>query len=344
LRPSRILIPILIGLGVSGWLLFRNFNAHAFSFVTITWHTLFFLVIAILMMLVRDVAYMYRLIILTEYRLSWKQAFQIIVLWEFSSAISPSVVGGTAPAIFFLYKEGLSAGKSTAVVLTAIFLDEVFFVLSVPLVYLFYGNQIFPPDSRNYVEIIYGLYIGYGIILLYTVFLAYALFINPRLFKSFLSWVFLFPLLRRWRLRIRKFTNQLIETSIEIRRKPAIYWVKSMVATILSWTGRYWVANFLLMAFFESSHNFYDQFLIYGRQLSMWLILLVSPTPGGSGISEYIFVNFLGDFIPNQSWGIALAIIWRLISYYPYLVLGVIILPIWIRRVYKKNKTYKVIR
>ena len=344
LRPQRILIPILIGLGVSGWLLYRNFDAQAFSFVVITWHTFLFLIIAILMMLVRDVAYMYRIIVLTENRLNWRQAFNVIMLWEFSSAISPSVVGGTAPAIFFLYKEGLSGGKSTAVVLTAIFLDEIFFVISVPLVFLFYGNLIFPPDSKNYSEIIYAFYIGYGVIFVYTLFLGYALFVNPHLFKSFLSWVFLFPLLRRWRMRVRKSANQMIETSTEIKGKPAKYWVKSMLATILSWTGRYWVVNFLLMAFFEASHNFYDQFLIYGRQLSMWIILLVSPTPGGSGISEYIFTDFLGDFIPNPAWGTTLAIFWRLISYYPYLAMGVVVLPIWIRHIYQTHKSYKIVR
>ena len=339
LRPQRILIPLLIGIGVSAWMFYRNFDTQAFSFVVITWHALLFILIAILMMLVRDVAYMYRLVVLTEKRISWRQAFSIIMLWEFSSAISPSVVGGTAPAIFFLYKEGLSGGKSTAVVLTAIFLDELFFVVSVPLVYLFYGNHIFPPDS-----IIYAFYGGYGVILVYTLFLGYALFINPYLFKSFLSWVFLFPLLRRWRMRIRKSANQLIETSKEIKGKPPVYWIKSSLATILSWTGRYWVVNFLLMAFFEASHNFYDQFLIYGRQLSMWIILLVSPTPGGSGISEYIFTDFLGDFIPNPAWATTLAIFWRLISYYPYLFIGVIILPLWVRHVYKKGKRYKVVQ
>lgn len=296
------------------------------------------------MMLVRDIAYMYRIIVLTDYRLSWKQAFNIIMLWEFSSAVSPSVVGGTAPAIFFLYKEGLSVGKSTAVVLTAIFLDEIFFIVSVPLVYLFYGSRIFPPDAKNYADLIYGFYIGYGIIFLYTLLLAYALFINPYLFKTFVSWIFLFPVLRRWRLQTRKSANQLIQTSKVIKKKPASYWIKSMLATIFSWTGRYWVVNFLLMAFFVQSHNVYDQFLIYGRQLSMWIILLISPTPGGSGIAEYVFIDFLREFIPNASWGVTLAIFWRLISYYPYLFIGVIILPIWIKRVYKKSKKYETVQ
>lgn len=338
LRPSRIIWPILIGLGVSVYLLIRNFDSETFSFVTFTWNTLYYLLLAFLMMAVRDASYMYRLRILTNNRLDWKQAFNVIMLWEFSSAISPSVVGGTGPAIFFLYKEGLSAGRSTAVVLTAIFLDELFFILAIPLVYLVFGNQIFPPESTSYTEIVTAFYIGYVAILVYTLFLAYALFINPHLFKSVISWVFLFPILTRWRLRARKSANQLIYTSKAIRGKPVTYWLKSMGATIFAWVGRYWVVNFLLLAFVQSQFSIMDHLLVLGRQLSMWIILLVSPTPGGSGIAEFVFSDFLGDFIPNESWYAPLAIFWRFISYYPYLIIGTIVLPIWLRKVFAKEK------
>ncbi|RLD82445.1 MAG: UPF0104 family protein [Bacteroidetes bacterium] len=253
------------------------------------------------------------------------------------------MVGGTGPAIFFLHKEGNSLGKSTAVVLTAIFLDEMFFIISVPVVYAIYGSNIFPPESVKIDEILVAFYIGYAAILVYTSFLAYALFINPQLFKSFISWIFLFPILVRWRTRARKSANQMIRTSRQLKGKPVMYWVKSIVATIFSWTGRYWVVNFMLMAFFSQRYSFSDQFLIYGRQLSMWIILLVSPTPGGSGVAEFVFSDFLGDFIPNESWYAPLALFWRLISYYPYLIIGAIILPLWIKRVFRKEKTYKVI-
>jgi len=341
LKPSRIIWPIIIGLGVSAFLMYRSFDTETFSFLSFTWHTVFYILIALLMMAIRDLAYIYRLIILTDSEISWGQAFNVIMLWEFSSAISPSVVGGTGPAIFFLYKEGISAGKSTAVVLTAIFLDEVFFVVSVPIVYFVYGTNIFPPESITIDQIIYAFYGGYLIIFFYTLFLTYALFINPHLFKSFISWVFLFPILVRWRLRARKSANQLIQTSDSIKRKPASYWGKSFIATILAWTGRYWVVNFMLIAFFADRYSISDHFLIYGRQLSMWIILLISPTPGGSGIAEFVFSDFLGDFIPNASWYAPLAVFWRLVSYYPYLIIGVIILPIWLRRVFSKEKMSK---
>ncbi len=343
LKPTRIIWPIIFGLGVSVILIFNSFSEDTFSFIDFTWQTLFYILLAFAMMAIRDLAYIYRIVVLSEYQLSWRQAFNVIMLWEFSSAISPSVVGGTGPAIFFLYKEGLSGGKSTAVVLTAILLDEIFFLLTVPLVYIIYGNNIFPPESIKINEILFAFYGGYIAILVYTLFLIYALFVNPILFKSFISWVFLFPILIRWRSRARKSANQLIRTSIAISKKPLKYWFKSFVATIFSWTARYWVVNFMLLAFFHERYNLYDHFLLFGRQLSMWIILLVSPTPGGSGVAEYIFSDFLGDFIGNEAWFAPLALFWRMISYYPYLIIGVIILPIWLKRIFKKSRSYKKI-
>jgi hypothetical protein len=324
-------------------MVYNKFDSETFSFLEFTWRAVFYIFLAFVCMAVRDVAYMYRIMVLTDYRMTWKKAFNIIMLWEFSSAISPSVVGGTGPAIFFLHKEGISLGKSTAVILTAIFLDELFFIISVPIVYAIFGSNIFPPESVKIDEILFAFFGGYSLILVYTLFLAYALFVNPHLFKSFISWVFLFPILVRWRMRARKSANQLIRTSAQLKGQPPSYWIKSMVATIFSWTGRYWVINFMLMAFIAGPYTLADQFLIFARQLSMWIILLISPTPGGAGVAEFVFSDFLGDFIPNESWYAPLALIWRLISYYPYLIIGVIILPLWIKRVFRDDKTYKVI-
>jgi uncharacterized protein (TIRG00374 family) len=79
--------------------------------------------------------------------------------------------------------------------------------------------------------------------------------------------------------------------------------------------------------------------LIYARQLLMWVILLISPTPGGSGVAEYMLPKFLGEFMGGFDNEIAFT--WRLISYYAYLIIGSIVLPTWINRVYKiKKKTF----
>ncbi|HCT71060.1 MAG TPA: hypothetical protein DF409_08540 [Bacteroidales bacterium] len=80
--------------------------------------------------------------------------------------------------------------------------------------------------------------------------------------------------------------------------------------------------------------------LIYARQLMMWVIMLVSPTPGGSGIAEYFFPVFLREFIKGPAGDLTtlVALSWRLLSYYPYLIIGAIVLPLWLRRVYLGRK------
>ena len=89
----------------------------------------------------------------------------------------------------------------------------------------------------------------------------------------------------------------------------------------------------MFLAFFTVS----DHALLFARQLVMWIMMLVSPTPGGSGFTEFIFSEYLGDFLPQVA-GVAvvMALLWRLITYYPYLIIGVIMVPAWIRNRFKK--------
>jgi uncharacterized protein (TIRG00374 family) len=70
--------------------------------------------------------------------------------------------------------------------------------------------------------------------------------------------------------------------------------------------------------------------MIFARQLVMWILMLVTPTPGGSGVAEFTFDIFLGDFIPITGFAIALALLWRMITYYPYLLIGALMMPKWI--------------
>ena len=58
---------------------------------------------------------------------------------------------------------------------------------------------------------------------------------------------------------------------------------------------------------------------------------------GGSGLAEFMFTDFLGEFIPNGL-SASMGLLWRLISYYPYLFIGAIILPRWIRSHFRKEE------
>ncbi len=336
-RPSRVIYPILIGLAFIVYMLVKEVDINTFSLIDFTWLSVIWLVIAILLMAVRDFGYMVRLRLLSENDFSWKQAFRIIMLWEFTSAVTPSAIGGTSVAILYLNKEGLSIGRSSAVVMATSFLDELYFILMFPiLIFLLNIHELFMLDvAKESIWVSSLLYFalgGYLIKLLYILVLSYGLFYNPRGLKWLLLWLFKLPILRKWKQGANKAGTDIIASSKELRKKPFKFWIKVFMATFFSWTARYWVVNAILLAFCLQGFGIMEHFMIFARQLVMWIMMLLSPTPGGSGFSEWVFQTYLGEFLPSLGVAATMALIWRLISYYPYLFIGVYLLPRWIKK------------
>lgn len=346
LTGIRIMFPVIIGLGAVVFFFLKDFNPDIFLVLHFTKTVILFLVVAALFMVMRDIGYMVRLRILTHSELKWKQIFKIIMLWEFTSAVTPSAVGGTTIATLYVYKEGISLGRSTAVVMATSLLDEIYFIIMFPLLLVTISmNDLFIAGSHNgdaislTNEFLWFAIIGYALKLAYTAIVSYGLFVNPRGLKWMLLWIFKLPILRKFRYDAHLTGTDIINSSQELKKQSLWFWLKAFGATFFSWTSRYWVVNALFIAFFIVP----DHFLLFARQLVMWLMMLVSPTPGGSGFSEFIFTKYLGDFIPVDpallgGVAIALALIWRLLSYYPYLIAGAIILPGWIKEKFGKGE------
>lgn len=347
LKGVRVIYPVIIGLGIIVYFFFKkDFNAKAFDLLTFSSRMCFYLVLAILFMVLRDIGYMMRMRILTNKDLSWKQAFRVIMLWEFTSAVMPSAVGGTTVAMIYVNKEGINLGRSTAVVMATSFLDELYFILMFPLllltikVHTLFSVGVLAGGSDAITvtnEFLWFAAIGYSLKLIYTIILSYGLFVNPRGLKWLLMGVFKLPFLRKFRYDAHITGTDIITSSRELRNQSIWFWLKAFSATFFSWSSRYLVANALILAFFSVS----DHFLLFARQLVMSNMLLLSPTPGGSGVAEAIFMRYLSDFILvaadlKQSFATVLALLWRLVSYYPYLVVGVILFPWWLKHKFKK--------
>ena len=297
------------------------------------------MLVATIFMILRDLGYIIRFKILSENKVSWAQAFKVIMLWEFASAISPSAIGGTSVAVVFIHKEGISIGKSAAIVMATSFLDELYFIIMFPIIIFTVGpNTLFTIGETSGLtfanQFFYFAIIGYLIKLIYNLFLSYGLFINPVIIKKTILVIFSVGFLRRWRKGARRVGLDIINNSKEFKQKPFSFWLKAGAATFLSWTSRYWVVNAIFIAFFSMKNG---HLLLFAKQLVMWIMMLISPTPGGSGFSEYIFSEYLNDFMPQVA-GLAIitALVWRFFTYYPYLLVGVIISPKWIKEKFTK--------
>ena len=342
IRITNVFYPIAIGLGVVGYMLWKDFDSDIFDGLVFSWHTVFWLFMAFIFMFGRDLGYIVRIRALSGNGLSWIQAFRVIMLWEFTSAVTPSAVGGTSVAIVYVHKEGISVGRSSAIVMLTSFLDEAYFIVMFPLLMLIVGRtELFDVSAASGIvarSLMNFALAGYFIKLAYVLLLSYGLFINPRGLKWLLLKIFKFRFLRRWYRGAEKTGTDIVRSSLEIRHYGFGFWFKAGASTFLSWSSRYLVANALVMAFFTVG----DQFLLFARQLVMWIMMLIMPTPGGSGFAEYVFSTYCRDLIgvpASLQLGAAtlIALLWRGVTYYPYLAIGAVIFPRWIKRKFGKN-------
>lgn len=332
----KIAIPIVIGLSVVIYMLWQEARVEVFANFNFTLKAVLLLLLAFVFMAGRDVGYMIRIRLFSDGALTWRQAFRVIMLWEFTSAITPSTIGGTSVAVVFVHKEGLSVGKSATMVMLTAFFDELLFVLLFPILVLLVSNGVmFGFDgATTLIPFVWG---GWVVKLGLVLVLTYGLFIRPRGLKWLIIMLFKLPILRRWKRGAINAGTEIVLSSKEIRSYRPSFWFKAFAATFLSWCSRFLVANAIFMAFFIIS----DHLVVFARQFAMWIMMIISPTPGGSGFAEYIFQNFLGDVVPvdsaTQAGTVAMiALIWRLITYYPYLFIGAFILPKWLSNAVKK--------
>lgn len=343
--PTKVILPIILGLGVIGFLMYREFDVESFQQIDWRLTTATGLLAGMLLTCTRFAAHVWRIRILTEKQLSWKQCFQVMALWEFTSAVTPSMVGGTAAGLYLLTKEKIKFANSTSIIFSTIFLDSFYFLATIVLLWIYFGNYLISPHlvAGTYDSIfdagkwVYAFFGAFTMMCTYTSFIAYGLFINPKPVKWILNFVGKLPLLNRWESGITGFADELASASIQLRSKGLIFWAKGFLSTAIGWSSRFLVVVFIVTAFVEVG----QYLLLYGRQLSLYLILFLTPTPGGSGMAEFAFKDFYIDFIGNVGLGTLIGAIWRLLTYFPFLVLGVIVLPNWISRVFGKKDIAK---
>lgn len=289
------------------------------------------ILVALLCVVGRDFFYMLRIRLLTHNELTWKASFYVIMLWEFASALSPGVVGGVAVAMFILNKEKIDLGRSTAIVLITAMMDNLFYVLMIPFVFLFIDSAtLFPSHSFGSSSVQFIFWTGFFVFLGLTLFLFTSLFILPSFAKRIFGFVFSLPFLNRRKEKVTAIGENIEKTALLMRKEPFSYWLKVFLATCGSWISRYLVINALLQAFLQL--GLLDHIVLLGKQLVLWLLMRVSPTPGGSGIAEYAFGELLVDFSQSALLLASLAIVWRLMSYFPYLFIGAFLLPRWLKR------------
>lgn len=253
---------------------------------------------------------------LSEGVVSWMGAFRVQLSWDFTSAVTPSTIGGAPMATYAMTKEGLSLGSSTAIMLYSVLLDQIWFAIAIPILIisgLYY--EVIPPEAGVVGEV--SMIILYVSLLSYASLLAYGVLVNPAAIKKVVKAVFKLPILRRIQDKVNAEADNLEGYAHQLRKKPLSFLLKAFFFSTMSWLARIALPTIIVLSLLPA-----PEVLSVLRSLAMNLAFLVVPTPGGSGGVEGLFVLFQGPLISRESFiGLAL-FLWRIISYYITVAIG----------------------
>lgn len=337
----KTLLPIVFGAIAVAYMMTRDFDIDTWRTIDWNFQTISCIILALIFTLGRETGLAWRFRALCDNFIGWKQCFKITLLCEFVSAITPTTAGGSAVSMVFMKREGIDAGRGTTLTMTTIFLDELFFVILCPIIFLLEPASRLFGFNTGQLQLSVGFksafWIVWGLVCLWTIILFIGIFIKPYFVGKTLIKIFSLKWLQRWKKDIEKVAGDMALTGKELKYKKMRWWAEAAAATFLSWTSRFLVVNAIFLAFLP----FGDQILIFCRQFVVWTLLTVSPTPGGSGVSEWLFTTYYGDMLGSVSIALIIAVIWRLISYYLYLIIGVIMVPNWIKQGIRNKTKYR---
>ncbi len=326
----KVLLSVCLGLGVTLFLYEREFNLGQVILIPFTFVEVLSVVLAILFMAMKDFAFTLRYRMMCRPSLlSWKGAIRTNYLCEFTSAVTPSAVGGSALIMAYLYREGITVGRGVAVMISTLFLDELLFVLVTPVcLMLFPSSELFNLPMGLSSGLRYAFASVYILIVLYVGLLYVALFKRPDLIQKILMKLVKLPLLHRYESAAQHFTEDLAVSGTEMKSQSFYFWIKVFALTVWGWLSRYAVACVLFMPFIPSG----KQLLVLCRQLVLWIVMMIAPTPGGSGVSEYLFTQYYSDLSVSAGEILFITCFWRILTYYIYLFVGFSILPSWMKK------------
>jgi uncharacterized protein (TIRG00374 family) len=276
-------------------------------------------------LVVRVVMGGWRLSFISRHRLGFWDGIRGQLAWDFSSNITPSVVGGAPLTAYYLARESrvhdgrpVRLGEATAFMTYIMLLDQVWFALTVPVILV----------TASFIEVIpesvgtfgtWTLMTYFVLLMAYTGLFAWGTLFHPELLGRIINRLFRLPFLRRFRSRVASETEEFIDRVRVLRKQPMDFFGRGMLLTSGTWVARYVLVVFIIWSFVPDV----DQLLLFMRSVAMTMSSLIMPTPGGAGGIEGLYALFFGPSLPEKALLAPTLLIWRIMGYYIFLAFGI---------------------
>ena len=339
-KRSRLtlLLTILINLLIVGYIALREFRgetaaANLISASDVRWPFIVCGVLCFVLAVYMEYLKYRKMILATEGRDDRRSAFECAVLGKYYDNITPFGAGGQPFQILYLRKRGFSAGNCAAMPVAGFMMLQFAFVLIAAGVFIANRDTIAVPGAIRYTAYL-GL-VMYAALPLAIVFFAFF----PRGVRAVVGRVTGFlgqlGLLKDAADTTEKVLGSLDEYVVSLKtmnRRPH-FTVKLLFFSVVYQVAILSVPFFMLLAF--GGHQ--DWWTVFSLVVYIYAAITIIPTPGNAGAAEgsfyAVFSSLEGGFL---FWAM---IAWRLIVYYFWLALGLLVVARSASRRPRKRKT-----
>jgi len=234
-------------------------------------------------------------------------------------AITPSSAGGEPVMVYMLTKEGMTPGKSSAIVVAGRLFDAALLLLALPLAIITLKSVSLELDIlliAAALTMVLAISTLWMIIFNHGRFISAVTAISERVFRLFGLGKIPDTIIGRIEEEMIEFKDSFI-TGARSKRSDTLL---AAGATILFWT-----VEFMLIPLILYGLNVPGAFSLiavaFAAQVIISIVMVVPLTPGASGVAELASTALLATFIPLHLVGIVV-ICWRAVTYYLNVVVG----------------------
>lgn len=257
---------------------------------------------------------------------TFKNAYRIPLIQHLFNAITPFSTGGQPAQIIALGTSGVDYGVAASVSLMKFVVYQIWVVINF-MVCLFFG---FHWVSSNFNKLSYLIILGFVVHFVVVFCLLLIMFwhsLAQKIVLVFFNFVSKFKLGKK-SLRFKEPVMEKLESFYEqsrvMKESPRLM-IKTSLMTILQLIIYYVVPYFILLALHIDDVNVFKVIVFHA-----FIIMIISlfPIPGGTGGAEYSFSLLFGTFVVVPGKLVLAIFLWRIVTYYLGIVLGLIALTI----------------
>lgn len=255
---------------------------------------------------------------------SFKNSYRIPLIEHLFNEITPFSTGGQPAQIVAMSKSGVDPGVATSVSLMKFVVYQIWIVINFLLCMIF-GYKYVSKDLSALSILVLLSFLIHLVVVIGLLMVMYWYPFTQKLVNTGFRW------LRRVKsgvateLMYEKINQKMDNFYAEslYMKDDKLLMVKASILTILQLVAYYIVPYFILRGL-----NVNDITIYHVVVLHAFIILIISlfPIPGGVGGAEYSFGLLFGTFMGTQSKMVLAILLWRIVTYYMGIVLGLVAL------------------